>query len=102
LAHAVWGYPSDIRRIYWGLFAALVLLIAVAWLIRDFDWLLQIALWGGAVACVLFIGAVVKAYFHRSPHTLNATELYSGLAAIGCLIPSYLFLVQVAKGKKRA
>jgi len=100
LTRAVWGYPPDIRRIYWGLLAASIFLFTAAWLIRDIDWLFDILIWSGTAACVLFLGGVAKVYFRRTPHTLSHVELYSGLAALGCLIPAYLWLICVTKRKR--
>jgi hypothetical protein len=100
LTHAVWGYPPDIRPIWWCVVAATAFLGVAAWLVKDPAWLFQIFVWGGAVACVLFIGAIVSAYFRRTPHTLKTLELNSGVAALGFLIPSYLFLRHVTKRRK--
>lgn len=102
LTHALWGYPPDIRRIYWGLFAASVLLGTAALLIGNLSWLLQILVWGIAVACLFFIGAVATAYFRRSPHILKEIELYSGLMALGFLALAYLFLRRITKREKHA
>jgi hypothetical protein len=102
MTYAVWGYPTDIRRIYWGLFAASVFLVTAAWLIGDLNWLFQILVWSSAVACVLFIAGIAKTYFRRSPHALSEIELYSGLAALGFLVPAYLFLARATKGKRHA
>jgi hypothetical protein len=100
LAHMVWGYPADIRRILWGLAAAAAMLVAAAWLVKDLAWLLHVVVWAVAVACLLIVGAVVSAYFHRAPHALRAPELNVAVAALGVLALSYVFLRRGTKKRK--
>jgi len=101
LTHALWGNPPDVRRIYLGLAAAGVLLTSAAWLVRDPRWLLQVALWGLAVACVILVGATARVGLARSPHALRDRELYSGIAALAFFAFACVYLRRERRRRER-
>jgi len=102
LTHALWGYPPDARRIYLGLVAAAVLLAGAACIVRDPRWLLQVAVWGLAVACVILVGAIARVYFARSPRALWDRELYAGIAALAFFVFACIYLRRERRrGEKR-
>ena len=77
-------WPSQIFRIGAGLGVGMCLLLAAAFLLRDFRWLWQMPVIGIAIAGLSIAGAMFKLYYHRQPHSLSSYEF--GVAVVSITV----------------
>jgi hypothetical protein len=78
--HFLFGGPPQLLGIGIVLAVATLLLLASAFLIRDFGWLWQMPVIGIAVAGLAIGAAMLKLYFARQPHLLDSFE--SGVTVV--------------------